>query len=309
LSNIYSLQEGGVHFVEPPKRQRLSKSLLSGSERSFSGRSESEGGSCDTAPYSKPYLLQSAADAASAAIDYSKGDVEDGVVDSPPSRGPGITPICSPSPLKRAVSSRGYCFSPKPRTDSPMSRKLILPLDEAPGHPRLDDGVPPPSVLRVVHIDGLKSTAALEDRTGNRLPRSATDVTVRRVQDEQPLPSQSTGAIPSADSIRRLHFIREFPRSLQPKPTDFSLPRTKNVIASPQRPPPRGSRSLSASDAPQITRRSKRKVSGAQSLSVCDAWAGGSGSHYRSRRKDILRGLAKLKAEEAARINRTELDK
>ena len=42
----------------------------------------------------------SAIDAASAAIDFSKKDVNDGVVDSPPSRGPWRSPVLSGSPLQ-----------------------------------------------------------------------------------------------------------------------------------------------------------------------------------------------------------------
>lgn len=312
MSNIYLLQVGGVPFAEPPKRQRLTRSLLSGSEKSFSSRSESEGGSCDTAPYSKPYLLRSATDAASAAIDYSKGDVEDGVVDSPPSRGPVRTPICSPSPLKRASSSRGYSLSPNPRTDARSSRKLNLPLDEAPEHPRLDDGVPTPLGLPNIHIDGLKSTAALEDETRSVLLRSTTDVTVLGLEDKGPRPLQSSGATrsPSVDTLGKKQRISiDYPRPVKAKSTATQLPYMENVNASLSRPPLRGSRSLSTSEAPQTSRWLKRKVSGAESQSLCDALGGGSWPIYRSRREDILKGLAKIKAQEAARNNRTEMNK
>ena len=95
----------GFRFVSLAKRQKLTKSLLSESEKALSIKSESGGASCDTAPFSKPYMFRSATDAASAAIDYSKGNIEDGIVDSPPSRGPGRTPIYSPSPLKRVSLS------------------------------------------------------------------------------------------------------------------------------------------------------------------------------------------------------------
>lgn len=104
--NLCALQIGGVCFTKTPKRQQLTRSLLSGLEKSPSTRFESDGGSSETAPVSKPYMLRSAADAASAAIDYSKGNIDDGVVDSPPSRASGRTPICSPSPLKRSSWSR-----------------------------------------------------------------------------------------------------------------------------------------------------------------------------------------------------------
>ena len=45
----------------------------------------------------------SATDVASAAIDFSKKDVNDGVVDSPPSRGPWRSPVLSASPLQGSL--------------------------------------------------------------------------------------------------------------------------------------------------------------------------------------------------------------
>ena len=53
-------------------------------------------------PFSKLYVMFSTTIAASTAIDYSKENVEDGVVDSPPSRGPVLAPIFSPSRLKQS---------------------------------------------------------------------------------------------------------------------------------------------------------------------------------------------------------------
>ena len=76
-------QVGGFRFVSLAKRQKLTKSLLSESKKALSIKSESEGASCDTALFSKPYMFRSATNAASIAIDYSKGNIEDGVVDSP----------------------------------------------------------------------------------------------------------------------------------------------------------------------------------------------------------------------------------
>jgi hypothetical protein len=55
---------------------------------------------CVPSQFSKPYLMYSATDAASATVDFIKGNVEDGVVNNPPSRGAGRSPICSPSPLQ-----------------------------------------------------------------------------------------------------------------------------------------------------------------------------------------------------------------
>ena len=66
----------------------------------LSGQSKSAQGRCGPSQYSKPYVMFSATDATSAAIDFSKTDVNDGVVDSPPSRGPWRSPVLSASPLQ-----------------------------------------------------------------------------------------------------------------------------------------------------------------------------------------------------------------
>lgn len=66
---------------------------------------ESKGGTCGTTPYPIPYFLRSVANAESAAIDYSKEDIEDNVVNSPPSCGFVRTPRCSLSSSKRASST------------------------------------------------------------------------------------------------------------------------------------------------------------------------------------------------------------
>jgi hypothetical protein len=57
-------------------------------------------GDCVPSQFSKPYLMYSATNAASAIVDFAKGNVEDGVVNSPPSRGASRSPVCSPSPLR-----------------------------------------------------------------------------------------------------------------------------------------------------------------------------------------------------------------
>ena len=44
--------------------------------------------------------MYSAIDAASAIVDFAKGNIEHGVVNSPPSRGAGRLLVCSPSPLQ-----------------------------------------------------------------------------------------------------------------------------------------------------------------------------------------------------------------
>ena len=54
----------------------------------------------------------SATDAASTTIDFSKKDVNDGVVDSPPSRGPWRSPILSGSPLQGSLCVSHWHRSP-----------------------------------------------------------------------------------------------------------------------------------------------------------------------------------------------------
>ena len=60
------------------------------------------------------HVLFSATYAASAAIDFFKDNVEDGVVDSPPSRGPWRSPVVSASPLQGFPYARGRDCSPSP---------------------------------------------------------------------------------------------------------------------------------------------------------------------------------------------------
>jgi hypothetical protein len=157
-------------------------------------------------PFSKPYMLRSATDAASAAIDYSKGNVEDGVVDSPPSRIRGRTPICSPSPLKRASSSRGRSLSPSPRTDAATSRKLDLRVEEASEHPRLEDDALRSSPILVANISTpnlVEAQSTLKDVTATVSRRAPILTHLPRLEDKRPRPSQSEGAkrTPSADTL------------------------------------------------------------------------------------------------------------
>jgi hypothetical protein len=77
-------------------------------------------------PYSKPYLMFTATDAASAAIDFAKGNVDDSIIDSPPSRGPVASPILSPSPLNLSQSTpiQSRSCSPIPWTQEFLQRQL-----------------------------------------------------------------------------------------------------------------------------------------------------------------------------------------
>ena len=61
--------------------------------------SRSMQGNCVPSQISKLYLMYSATYAASVAVEFAKGNVEDRVVDNPPSRNVGRTPVTLSSPL------------------------------------------------------------------------------------------------------------------------------------------------------------------------------------------------------------------
>ena len=69
------------------------------------GCSGSMQGNCIPSQFSKPYLMYSTIDAASVALDFSKENVEDGVIDSSPSRSIGRTPVCLPFLLRDCQST------------------------------------------------------------------------------------------------------------------------------------------------------------------------------------------------------------
>ena len=281
-------------------RPRPTRSLLSGSEKSKSDCSESAGGSCSAAPFSKLYLFRSAADATSAAIDYSKGDVEDGVVDSPPSRGPIKTPICSPSPLKRTTSNERGSFSPAPRTEPGTSRKLNLSVVERGEHPRLEDAKPPTS-QRLVVVDPrsgsdwsnyTKSESIGWRREGCNSPRAG-------LGGLRPSVPRGTRRVPSGDSIHSQRALRDRRLSLDSISTGSGRQYASNAHMMLPKPPTPGSKSLSASENSQGLRKLKRKHRHSLSADVCADTDSANARHYPSRRDDIFRGRAKLKALEA----------
>lgn len=221
-----------------------------------------------------PYLLRSAADAASAAIDYSKGDIEDGVVDSPPSRGFVETPACSPSPLKRASPTADNCFSPTRRNGEGTSRKLdLISLESLEHHPPVAAVTQSPVLWDV------------NDGFAEACPKSL---------------------------FQHRICIQPGPRLDLAKSSGTVVANTLNLNAAISRGPPCGSQSLSTggpSDTTTRIRRSKRKVNQGEQFSASEACSWGIGLHHRSRRDDILRGLAKLKAQEAATRSDTKWDK
>jgi hypothetical protein len=77
---------------------------------------------CIPFQFSKLYLMYSAINVALAAIDFAKGNVEDGIVNNPPSRDAARLPVCSPSPL------RGYGSTPtRERSCSPTKGTIRTP--------------------------------------------------------------------------------------------------------------------------------------------------------------------------------------
>jgi hypothetical protein len=76
-------------------------------------------GDCVPSQFSKPYLMYSATDATSATVDFAKDNVEDGVVNSPPSRGAGRSPVYSPSPL------RGCDWTPTGQCSCSLTKQIV----------------------------------------------------------------------------------------------------------------------------------------------------------------------------------------
>jgi hypothetical protein len=134
-------------------------------------------GDCVPSQFSKPYLMYSATDAASAALDFSKGNMEDGVVDSPPSHSTGRTPVCSPSPLRdcRSTPIRQRSRSPTHHNVLTPQRQLYckasLDMDEAKenDHVHYSINIPVERGLvspRVVISDVLGGKDVVEGRDG-----------------------------------------------------------------------------------------------------------------------------------------------
>jgi len=71
--------------------------------------------------YTRLFMLRSTMDVVSMAIDFSKGNMKESVVDNLPSRGPVKTLICLPSPLKWTASTPNLL-----RSQSPTSRVEMM---------------------------------------------------------------------------------------------------------------------------------------------------------------------------------------
>jgi hypothetical protein len=96
----------------------ISESILVGATNTESFESGKQGPSFGN---SKGFFMFSAANAFST-VDFSRAPIDDGIVESPPSKDVGQTIVCSPSPLRSSrrngvcrPSSNGYTGSAHPR--------------------------------------------------------------------------------------------------------------------------------------------------------------------------------------------------
>ena len=277
----YLMQVQGLPLVSPLKKEKLTRSLISTSNVLLSNMSNSVEVSSLPSTHSGPRLMRSATDAASAAIDFSKGNVDDGANDSPPSRGPGRTPICSPSPLKRVSSTRGSPWSPDRRAEGATHRKLDLHDDKAGGDPRLEDNDGPLPTLR-----SQRRIAVVDSLSGHQLPRPEDSRIRRRV-----LSGRSWRSYDTRSSGSRHKYAT-----------------SGNVL--PSSPAPSRSMSISNKEVPRSARKTKRKNSDSLSLEVRGAVTYGTSPQWPSRREDILRAVAKqkeLESEKAAKAARATI--
>jgi len=101
-TNVVASQK--CHYASAPMEATIAIKPLFRSQALFSRRSKSIGESFLPSPISWPYLFYSAIDTTSMFIDFSKGNVEEGVVNSLLSWGLASTLNFSVSPLKWTTS-------------------------------------------------------------------------------------------------------------------------------------------------------------------------------------------------------------
>jgi hypothetical protein len=108
---------------------------------------------CLSSQFSKPYLMYSATDAASASVNFAKGNVEDGVVNSPPSRDVARLPVCPPSPLQGygSTPTRQRSYSPTKGTLRTPQRQLYCKATLCGTENVNGVSVGPPSKSRALH--------------------------------------------------------------------------------------------------------------------------------------------------------------
>lgn len=227
--------------------------------------------------------MYTATDAASATMDFTREGVDDDVVDSPPSRGPVRTPLCSPSPLKR------ICTSPSRR----RSMSPTLPSCKMPQR-QLYSGLERPDPPQPVST----SSPTVEYATGMTIPtqprNKALSNCVRRstrslgcvprppIARGNPLPHPNSVGTHRPPSRRAAISIRPFP--------------AHDAIASPLLSRP--SRSLDSL--------SRREGEGFDTwLARRSASLGTTSCMANSRRNDLIRGLMRQQEEDAKLLEKS----
>ena len=154
-----------------------------------------------------------------------------------------------------------------------------------------------PSVL-LVHVAEEKIASSLDLEAKTSLPDSLGHRLFPRFEDKPSRSAQSVGAwrTLSADTLFRRRMFREHQRSLDSKSVGNQIPYIGNVVA-----PPRGSKSLFASEVPASVRKTKRNNSVSVREGFSGAQNGNNWLHHYSRREDIFKDLAKLKALETSK--------
>lgn len=264
----------------------------------------SEGG-FSPASYSKPYIMFSAADAASAAIDFCRDGVDDGVVDSPPSRGPGRTPACSPSPLRHVTSTplRDRSCSPTPKTHGTPHRRLYS-CDVVRGALGPTMVAPSAAVGEYARVEGnLRDSAAAVTALVDGRSASVVERQYPRLEDNLRLPS-----VPDSQAVACSRGRASRPRSAsrtcastpshsqRPGYTDTPYARERK-----NRKPPTGcTRSLSSTHVSQLNGLNRETPEVTKGVSIYPPVGLTYSIPTYSRREDIMRGMAKLRAQEAA---------
>ena len=246
-----------------------------------------------------------ATDAASVTIDFSKGNVEDGAVNSPPSRGPRRSPICSPSPLKRTLpeSSGLRTFSPTTRPTGNPNRKLYDDEVGLPNHLRVEDGMPALPKLQdgSVQMSNGKSCSISQGRKRKYFLGAASAKGTRRlVNVARSFSSQSLRSESSPSSAAFGHEGSQVLEHLL-NASHGGLPRSndqkslsKGTLGS--------ARSLSQSELLKDGEDCEKQVKKLLKLNTRNDLS--SSPHPRaSRRDDILRGMARVRALEASNSN------
>ena len=249
-------------------------------------------------------------DAASAAIDFLKGNVEEDVVDSPPSHGAPRTPICSPSPLKRIASTLGrkHFQSPTQRTEFTPNRKLYTDEFVEATDLHGEDGIP---LLPIVqnHLQRSGNLNGISIREGRKRKAKIGAYTHYNVgRSLCPLPSRSLPSksmleksAPIVVLLNRQKSLGDYWGSDDSPSIGIAIPYINTSSRPPIEHPLWGCRSLSMDGLSRSEcKRYREEASQLLKLGMYGPIFSASECSRPSRREDILRGYAKVKALEAA---------